>query len=939
MVNPLTTLVEAVRAQGGQTISQAVATVQKSLGLSEGFDLINTDPIAAALDPNADGATVQVALQVQAAAAKVANVLVQGAATVAAATTAEESEQDSAAAVITSLAETLLAGGGTTTVDLGDETVLKNLVTKAVTTADATAQVANDVADAIGASLKNANASIDQAVVTGGDATTVLNAQTLAQRTAQEEGRDQVTQAVKAGDAATITLDDTAVFETINTANATEAKTITGTGPQIPPPPPPPPVTFSVTESGGTLTLEGVSTDAVVVDLSGDSVTRAGSSVAVTGSPNLTDVAASGFKGNVTVQGTVAELNAATLGGVDVVKVKDSAANLSAANFSTGKIATATEITVSDNAAATLGADEASGKTLTSGVSGARVNVTGAAGAQTVSGSAGNDTIDGGADNDSLTGGAGNDSLSGGAGVDTIDGGAGADTIVASAGNDQVSGGNDNDSFQFTAALIEANSGTTATFNGGTGTDTVVLSDASTGLVDADLRGFSSVESLTLSGASTIDLGANANSAGITTVTTGAGATQITTANTLSVTATALAANTDLTLAGAGNVTVTALQGNIAGAGSGTLNVGLAADVADDGVSLVAGSGNMTVTGGAATDTVTVTGLATASQSFTAASSGAKFNITGGANAQAITGSNQADTIDGGAGNDTVSGGLGNDSLTAGAGNDSLDGGGGTDTFVFAANLTVADTVAGGTGADTLTYTDAGATNELDNVTAVETVTLGDAISSVVTVDGLVAAAATLTVDGSGLTGTNTLTFDGSAETDGAFNVTGGAAGDTVAGGAGNDTITGGAGKDTVTVGGGNDTVIFAAGTTDTVATASSIAGVDLFNDLTLNAALADQIDLTIVVATVGTAVSGSITEASFVTDMNTLLNVGAGAGFDTATAADISAAVVTANAGDLTTRSFLAVDLDASDTFTAADFVIEITGSTVTSLTTATFI
>jgi hypothetical protein len=71
---------------------------------------------------------------------------------------------------------------------------------------------------------------------------------------------------------------------------------------------------------------------------------------------------------------------------------------------------------------------------------------------------------------------------------------------------------------------------------------------------------------------------------------------------------------------------------------------------------------------------------------------------------------------------------------------------------------------------------------------------------------------------------------------------------------------------------------------------------------------------------------------------MSTLLKVAAGAGFDTATVGGISAAVVIATGG-LAGRVFLAVDINADDDFTTADFVVEITGSTVTSLTTASFI
>src|SRR3990167_9404423 len=162
---------------------------------------------------------------------------------------------------------------------------------------------------------------------------------------------------------------------------------------------------------------------------------------------------------------------------------------------------------------------------------------------------------------------------------------------------------------------------------------------------------------------------------------------------------------------------------------------------------------------------------------------------------------------------------------------------------------------------------------------------------------------------------------------------------DTIVTGAGADVITGGAGRDVLSGGLGNDTFVFAAGVTDTVAAAASSAGVDLLNDLVLNAGAADRIDLTVVVVNANTTVTGAVNEATFIADLNTLLAVAGGAGFDTAVAGDISAAVVVANAGTNAGKSYLVVDLDASDSFTAADFIVEITGSTVTSLTAATFI
>jgi len=149
---------------------------------------------------------------------------------------------------------------------------------------------------------------------------------------------------------------------------------------------------------------------------------------------------------------------------------------------------------------------------------------------------------------------------------------------------------------------------------------------------------------------------------------------------------------------------------------------------------------------------------------------------------------------------------------------------------------------------------------------------------------------------------------------------------DTLDGGLGNDILVGGTGKDVLMVGAGSDVLRYATGVTDTTASAGSIAGVDWCKDFDFKL---DKLDLTIAVATKGTLVTGTVTEASFVSNMNTLLHQGAGNGFNTAKVGDISAAIVTANAGDLNGHSFLAVDLDKNDSFTAADFVIEITGAT----------
>jgi len=318
-----------------------------------------------------------------------------------------------------------------------------------------------------------------------------------------------------------------------------------------------------------------------------------------------------------------------------------------------------------------------------------------------------------------------------------------------------------------------------------------------------------------------------------------------------------------------------------------------------------------------------------------------------------ITGNVKIDASAAGANGLTITTGAGTDSIYGGGGVDTLTGGAGNDTFFVSTPLSpldsVSDVIVGGDGtADTISVT-AGSTVRFAatdaNISTVEIVTVGAAGSVTLTgqTEGFTITASTGAETVVGGNGADTI--NGAAGNDsilgGAGNdsILGGDGADVLDGGAGNDNITGGAGADTLTGGSGNDTFVFASGVTDTVAAAASIAGVDLLGDSTLNAATADLIDLTVAVANVGTAVTGSVSTATFVANLNSLLNVGSGAGFNTATTGTITAAVVTANAGDLNGRTFLAVDLDGSDTFTATDFVIEITGTTVTSLTTATFV
>ena len=127
--------------------------------------------------------------------------------------------------------------------------------------------------------------------------------------------------------------------------------------------------------------------------------------------------------------------------------------------------------------------------------------------------------------------------------------------------------------------------------------------------------------------------------------------------------------------------------------------------------------------------------------------------------------------------------------------------------------------IEGGTGNDTLTYTDVSSgTDELNFVSGIENVVFGDATTTVQLDNSLADVGDIVTVDGSALTGSHTLTFNA---TNGEYNkyyITGGHGddilsgsilNDTLIGGLGDDVIEGGESDDTMTGGGGADKFLY----------------------------------------------------------------------------------------------------------------------------------
>lgn len=234
-------------------------------------------------------------------------------------------------------------------------------------------------------------------------------------------------------------------------------------------------------------------------------------------------------------------------------------------------------------------------------------------------------------------------------------------------------------------------------------------------------------------------------------------------------------------------------------------------------------SGGLSATGGTGDDTLI--------------GGGGGDSLTGGIGNDTITGNGGGDVLDGGAGNDILSGGLGNDILIAGSGFDTLQGGAGDDILEMGAFLTPADHIDGGDGTDTLSLDgdySSGLVFASTTAINIEAILLADGNSYKLTLNNATNATG-LTVDGSLLTGTNSLYLDGSAETTAALTAIGGAGDDTLKGGRGNDLLEGGAGADTLIGGLGTDTATYinsAAGVTVDLSNNANNAGGEAAGDI-----------------------------------------------------------------------------------------------------------
>jgi Ca2+-binding RTX toxin-like protein len=274
----------------------------------------------------------------------------------------------------------------------------------------------------------------------------------------------------------------------------------------------------------------------------------------------------------------------------------------------------------------------------------------------------------------------------------------------------------------------------------------------------------------------------------------------------------------DTLIGGAGNDSI------VAGAGNDSIDAGAGNDTIDM-------AGNLTfadtINGGDGTDTLIVSGNVSSASAFVNVSNVEILKITGNTSVtlDAPIGIHTFDLTDSGDQVLTLASGYTGATtvkLTGDSDNaDKIVNNANVDLTVVAnaGDIDSDTTIIGGSGTDVLKLTADGDTANLTNVSGFESIiVLPNATDpaktvAITTADPTVAAGKTLTVDASALTNSSaTLNFNGSAESDGKFNVIGGAGADTIKGGSGADTLIGGAGNDSIVAGAGNDSIVAGAG-------------------------------------------------------------------------------------------------------------------------------
>jgi hypothetical protein len=391
-------------------------------------------------------------------------------------------------------------------------------------------------------------------------------------------------------------------------------------------------------------------------------------------------------------------------------------------------------------------------------------------------------------------------------GFETVLGSASTDSLTANTSGDVNLQGNDGDDIiNVTVAGLTS----TDTVDGGAGSDTLVFTDAGT-ITDVQLTNVTTVETVTLTGASTISAGTEASQAGIARINTGTSATTVNSTATgydLTVNAANLTDNASLTLSGSANTndfTVTNLTGSVlAGNTSGTLAV-TTADAADNAIGVTTGSGATTITASASSDTVTTDATKLGQNTLLSLFGAARqvvTNLIGN-----ITGTSLTGTLDVTAANADDNG----ISITTGSNDTTITSSGAGDTITVDADVMADNTTLDLNGSATYTVSNLEANTDAAGSSGALTVGYSNVSDNAAT---LVAGSGNVVVTGGDASDTVTVTglnsngqtFSAQASTSN-FSFTAGSNNQTISGSnTGSDTIAGGTGTDTLSYAGGSN--------------------------------------------------------------------------------------------------------------------------------------
>lgn len=247
-VSPLSSLVDKVMQNSGITAAKAATVVANALGLSSTIDLLTFDPIAAASARGASTEEKDAAVDAQAAAVKVANMMSQAAAMLDGA--GITTEQEGANYAVLALADMIVKASVTSTpfVDLSSAATVQNFLQTSATQGEVTqaqstavAAVSRDIATA----TANINISMSNAVTNAApDATPAEIFTSLAQNQVAAEGIENMVEAGTTGGnartAAAETADDKFAAAVADSADEMAAASSAANGSPGPTPGPAP---------------------------------------------------------------------------------------------------------------------------------------------------------------------------------------------------------------------------------------------------------------------------------------------------------------------------------------------------------------------------------------------------------------------------------------------------------------------------------------------------------------------------------------------------------------------------------------------------------------------------------------------------------------------------------------------------------------------------